>query len=531
LTVVTLALTLAVNRYRVAFRKHGMTDQISKEHIAYLSQSALAFVDVEPEADLYLQIAELLKGFLGNAIVFVSAYDAAAGVLEQRATAGLSSRLLAIGETMGIRPSPMKMSANPEALAQIETGRLSKIEEGLYELCLRKVPKAVTQAVERLANIRECYGMGCVAGGRCFGAIMVCLRGDTVLPPVEVVETFVYQAAVALKRREAETALRQSEARYRMLMEHASDPYLITDCDGHIIEINASATTALGYSQDDLSGKHISDLLDPEELAANPLRWDLILKQETVANTRRVRPKTGSQLTFEVHSSPLPDGHVFFSARDITRRRRLEKAVVEAGERERRMVGRDLHDSLGQQLAAVGYVAAALERHLLSAERHESEAAGQIAALVREAVGQTRRMAHGLCPVDMSEEGFIVALEQLGAQLKLSSGVECVLDVEGPPASIAQETALHLYQIAQEAANNAIHHGRATKLTFSVFIDAARGKLIIRDNGGGIAVELENADGFGLRAMRYRAEMLDGTLSIESGREGTAITCSFPCPS
>jgi two-component system, LuxR family, sensor kinase FixL len=507
-----------------------VAEHISQEHIAYLSRSALAFVDVHSSDDLYQKISELLREFLGDAIVIVSSYDSENSVLEQRALRGLPVPVSRIASVLGMATSPMKLAANPESQAQIESGRLTKIEEGLYEPFLRTVPRAVTRAAERLMNITSCYGMGCVADGRCFGGIVVCLRGDTTLPPVEVLEAFVYQAAVALKRYEAEDALRRSEARYRMLMEFASDPYIVTNGDGCIIEVNQTTLDTLGYTREAIVGTQITSILDPEETAADPIPWNSVGTQSRSVRVRRMRQANGQYMTFELGVAGLPDGDVFLSARDVTQRRQLERVVIETEDRERRAVGRDLHDSLGQELAALSYRAGALGRRLTAEGHAEDAEAKKIAALLSDAVAQTRRMAHGLCPVDMSEEGIVVALEQLAATIGATGSVSCNLKVDGPISGIPPGGAIHLYQIAQEAANNALRHGRAKVVTFLIRTTASRGELTICDDGCGFLAGDEKAQGgFGLRTMRYRAEMIEGSLRIDTGTDGTTVTCLFPC--
>jgi PAS domain S-box-containing protein len=505
-----------------------MDEHITKEHLAALSRSAMAFSGMSPEGDLYREIAVQVKALLGNAIVATCSFDEPTATIEQRALVGLPKLLSAPLSHPRFQASPMRTIANPEAIEQMASGRLVKIEEGIYELCLRKIPRSVTRSMERLGGITGTYGMGCVAEGVCFGGVSFCLRGNAILPPQDVLEALIFQAAMALKRWQAESDLRKSEARYRLLMDRAADPYAVADRDARFLEVNEATCIALGFTREELLGRTAIDVLDPAELADRPFPWKQVLDHENFVQTRRLKRKDGSYVMFEVHVAPLPDEQVMFCGRDITERREVERAAIEAGEDERRTVGRDLHDSVGQELAAMGYLSAALGRRLESQQNPDAELATRIAGLARDAVEQIRRIAQGLCPVDMSEEGISVALDELAAQLRSLGLTQCTVTMAGPTGDIPPETAMHLYQITQEASNNAMRHGKADKIAIELNVRDGRGELTIRDNGSGIASGAENGSGLGLRTMRYRADLIDGVFDVETGSTETTVTCSFP---
>jgi len=514
----------------LSVQANAVNENVTKEHLSALSRSAMAFAKMTPGDNLYQQIAVELKDLVGDAIVIVCSFEPETRVMAQQAITGLPSGVAAVMERLHVGANGMRVVANDEAVEQITSGRLVELEEGVYELLLRKVPRAAARTLQRVAGVRAVYGMGCVAEGQCFGGISFCLRGDTQLPPVEVMEALVFQAAVAMKRWEAEGALRRSEERYRLLMERAPDPYGVMDSDGRLVQVNEAACRTLGYTRDVLCGIHVSEILDPEELAVKPIPWERIRTDPDFVDSRRMKKGDGTFITFELRATPLPGGDILVCARDITQRREIERAAIEAGEKERQAVGRDLHDSLGQQLAAIGYLSAALESRLRAERNAETESAAEIAGLVRDAVSRTRRMAHGLCPIDMSEEGISVSWEQLAAQLRRAGRIECELSVDGIVSEVPEETAIHLFQISQEATSNAIRHGNPTRIGISLCISNSRGELVIRDDGSGIPVGAENGTGMGLRAMRYRADLIDGQLDVQSNESGTTVACTFPLP-
>jgi signal transduction histidine kinase len=89
--------------------------------------------------------------------------------------------------------------------------------------------------------------------------------------------------------------------------------------------------------------------------------------------------------------------------------------------------------------------------------------------------------------------------------------------------------ALHLYRIAQEAVTNAAQHGAAGQVQIELRFDGERGLLRIEDNGTGFNPAVQQSKGLGLRIMHYRAQMMAGSLRIESARaRGTIVSCWFP---
>jgi PAS domain S-box-containing protein len=498
------------------------------EYLAYLSQSALEFVGLPREADIYRHIATRLQALLGESVVVVASYDRETRELCQRAVAGAGQWLDALSSVAGQPLEGFRHILNAEAEQQINVGRLVKVEEGLYEALLRAVPRPVTRTIEKIVGIRAVYGMGCVAGGECFGSILMLLRSDQGMAPPEVVETFVGQAALALQRHRAETVLRRNEEQLRTLMEQAPDAYLVMTTDGVICDVNPACCKATGYARAAMVGRPIVDFLDANEMVGKPFAWERVRKREIFTDTRRLRCADGSSVVFEARLAPLLDGHVLVMARDITERRRLEKEVTEASRREREQVGRDLHDSLGQQLAGLSCLCAALGQQLASRQAPEAADAERIAALLGASVSQTRRIAQGLCLVDVAASGVSAALASLADYVSTVLGVSCSFSQNGEDVIPRDATASHLYLIAQEATSNAVRHGRAGSIVIELHTRRGHGQLLIRDDGKGFSLSTVSATGLGLRIMKYRAGMIDGALDITSASSGTTVTCTFP---
>ena len=212
-------------------------------------------------------------------------------------------------------------------------------------------------------------------------------------------------------------------------------------------------------------------------------------------------------------------------------RRELEDEVLRISGREKARIGRDLHDSLGQKLTGAMYLFGAYRQQAGRADDAADPAGAQIAATLKEAVTQVRRIARGLAPVALTEDGLPDALRRLAeeAGAMFQKDIEFYAEREGRPKDAG--TAEHLYLIAQEAVHNAVKHGAAARIVITLDYTEQGGELTVEDNGQGFAAgrQDDREGGNGLRIMRHRAEVFGGALTVGPGpRGGVQVRCRFP---
>jgi PAS domain S-box-containing protein len=215
---------------------------------------------------------------------------------------------------------------------------------------------------------------------------------------------------------------------------------------------------------------------------------------------------------------------------DATARRQLEREVLEASNREQQRIGNDLHDGLGQELTGIALLLRGLENRAEREAPALSPSIEEVALLVNDAIFTTRALARGLSPVTFDRGGLALALEELARRLSamFHIDVRCEAD-DSLDRGLASVNALHLYRIAQEAVTNAAQHGQSSKVLLELRCDGDRGLLRIEDNGSGFNPSTHQSKGLGLRIMHYRAQMMAGSLRIESTRAlGTVVSCWFP---
>jgi PAS domain S-box-containing protein len=311
---------------------------------------------------------------------------------------------------------------------------------------------------------------------------------------------------------------------------------VVLDSEGRILRFNPACELTTGYSMEEVQGKCIWDLfLLPEEVDRFRAMFELqrtdLLPQDyqTCWVTRHGDPRLIAWSSTLLPGSGGTAQYIIATGIDITERKHLEKALLDISEREQRRIGQDLHDGLGQHLTGIAFMAKVHEAKLAEHKRSEAKDAAKIVKLVNEAIHKTRELARGLLPVVSESHGLMSALQLCAAEVEDLFGVTCRFQCETPVLIHDDAMATHLYHIAQEAVNNAIKHGEPQRVLIHLTAAHGKGKLLIKDNGRGIAEDPANSEGMGLHIMNYRAGVIGGTLEVRRDTpRGTVVTCIFP---
>jgi len=212
---------------------------------------------------------------------------------------------------------------------------------------------------------------------------------------------------------------------------------------------------------------------------------------------------------------------------ELAERKRLEKEILVISEREQRRIGRDIHDGLCQHLTGTALAEQFLVEKLTACSAPEVEDADRVVGLIEEAISMARSLATGLSPIDSEGEGLLTALADLAAHFSSQFEVACRFDFGDHVSIDDSSVATHIYRISQEAVHNAIRHGNARNIGIRLGKAGSIVTLTIVDDGCGLPGGVPVRYGMGLRNMKYRASILGGSLTLERGKRGTIVTCSF----
>ena len=361
-------------------------------------------------------------------------------------------------------------------------------------------------------------------------------------------------------RIEAEEALRQSEAFHRLAAEAGKMGTWSVDLQTGDAAVSARMAELMGYAPGEHKAAptqqaHWQQMVPQEAWMASVHPDDRgALEQAIVAAREDEQP---FELEFRVQhedetrrlyakgevSDDGPNGarRLRGASVDITKRRELEEALVGATETVRRDIGRELHDVLSSDLAALAIKADNLARRLRQADASSGLAENvrpakteqtleEIAEGVRSAAKQARNLSHVLMPPELQEDHLAAALEHLCyEQARLGTPAPTFEGDRDEPRPGCKETATHLYRIAQEAITNAQRHAEAEHIWVRLRREQDRLVLTVRDDGEGVRKKADAQKGIGLRTMEHRADLIGATLQVEPVEEGgTLVRCALP---
>jgi signal transduction histidine kinase len=200
-----------------------------------------------------------------------------------------------------------------------------------------------------------------------------------------------------------------------------------------------------------------------------------------------------------------------------------------AQEEERKHLSRELHDSVGQTLTAVGLQLSALRSTRLSPEEMRS-VLDETCRLNAEAMRQVRDLAMGLRPALLEDVSLVTALDWQARQFSRQSGIVVSLEASGQMEQLPEQHRLCIYRCVQEALTNCAKHARAKNIRIVMRASAGLVHITITDDGIGFDSG-KSVKGLGLLGMRERMADVSGTLSVDArDQSGTALTLEIPVP-
>jgi|GEM_PF-2067067 len=215
---------------------------------------------------------------------------------------------------------------------------------------------------------------------------------------------------------------------------------------------------------------------------------------------------------------------------NINSQKESEKRTLKISEREKRKLGRELHDDLCQQMAGMLFFTNNLVYQIKRGKDSEAliEATSEIKKQLQISIEKTRCLSHGLNPVSLTRKTFQECLVELIQQTQTLYAIDCQFHMASDLTIQNQEIAIHLFRITQESINNAVRHGGADTISITLQKEDNFGILTIQDNGSGFESDPQNTDGMGLHNLKSRAEMINASMHIGNSKDkGVSIVCKF----
>jgi two-component system sensor kinase FixL len=319
------------------------------------------------------------------------------------------------------------------------------------------------------------------------------------------------------------------------VVHDSNDAIIVQDFEGNIKFWNLGAKRIYGYTKTEALKMNVRQIAPKNGHDYVLALLKRLREGEKVRSFESQRlTKNGRLIDVWITVTTLTDeagnlAAVATTERDITERKQLERELLAIREKEQKLIGREMHDSMGQMLTGIAVKSKGLELKLKSKSLQESADAADICELASEAISQTRRLARMLYPVDIETGGLISALQGLASSTKELFKISCQFKYSNAVPVRDSVTARHLYRITQEAITNAARHGKAKKVRIELTSAKDKSTLKIANDGKNFSRIPANKKGIGLKIMEYRTNMIGGMLNVDRGRKGgTIVTCTFP---
>lgn len=388
---------------------------------------------------------------------------------------------------------------------------------------------------------------------------------------IGLIASYLYLHSSRVKsRRDKERILRESDRRYGRLFNTVSDAVYVHDLQGTFLDVNQAAARLIGQSVESVVGQSMRSVLGPGQPdAITDYLGRLQRGARSVDGIMPLVSKAQSKvIVLEFRSSLLLEGdqaiRVQGIARDVTaqkaferslrkRERQMQRLLVRAEamqeelramsqelvntqEEERRRISRELHDEVGQLLAAMTLNLELMKKH--PSAREEASLRRQIQdaeKLASEMFGRIRKVLQDLRPVVLDESGIIGSIRLMLTDYAERTGLTTLLNEDVPDVDqLSNEKKTVLYRIVQESLTNVSKHAHAHAV--SVDLRRVEGQVVlsIADDGDGFSVDAPRTSdrrrkGMGLVGMKERVSLVHGEFRVESavGR-GTSILARIP---
>ncbi len=346
-------------------------------------------------------------------------------------------------------------------------------------------------------------------------------------------------ARILYSVRRIEEEREESEKRFSTLFHNSSDEIFLADPRGNFLEVNQVASESLGYTQEEFKKMNFRDIKTPKFVDKVQENLELILVRGKHTYESEHISKSGRIISLEIKSRLINyqgEKAILSIARDITERRQLERkilgAVINAEERERERIAKEIHDDLGPLMSTIKLYVNELESEDMSPEE-KSEFLSYINEILDEAIRSTRTISNNLTPRVIIDFGLIRAVESFCKKVNLSQKINIVYEAS-IDERFDQTIELVLYRVITELLNNSIKHARAEKI--EIYLEKFDNILQLTYMDNGIGFDLDkvlNSDtsGMGLKNIISRLKSINGTYRIHSKKEaGTLVVVEVKLP-
>jgi PAS domain S-box-containing protein len=344
------------------------------------------------------------------------------------------------------------------------------------------------------------------------------------------------------KRKITQETLRESEVKYRHIIDNANSVIMEVDARGNITFINKYALDFFGFQEEEILGHNVVGTIIAltAEAAAeqDTMIKDIVTSSESYRlNEKENLRKNGEKVWMLWTYKPILDEgnnlkEILCTGIDRTQQKKAEELAAQqikeqTTAEERTRLARDLHDAVSQTLFSTSLIAEVLPKLWERNKEDGLKKLEEVRQLTRGALAEMRTLLFELRPAALSNADLKELLRQLAESVTGRARVPVTLDINGD-CDVPTDVKITLYRIAQEALNNIAKHSGASRAQVTLDCQPDRITLQVIDNGRGFDISRVAAGSFGLNNMQERAGDIGAALQINSTiNEGTEVTVTW----
>ena len=311
-------------------------EALLKQNLALsnVNQFSIELSMLSPEENIEAYISKKIKEISGAKVALFNEYDA---IAKTNSVLHIEMEPGRLEKVVGLIGKPIKNIQSPisdEMYKEIISERIG-YRKTLYEASFGAISRPVGSAIQAMLNVDRFIGLAYVLDGNLYGTTLLAMGRGMPDPPREILEHFINLAALSLKRKKAEDALRGSEEKFKNIFEGNIAPMFLIDADnGNLVDVNEAAVKFYGWSRDEMRRININqiNMLPPEEIKKEMAK---------ARSSRRVyyefqhRKADNSFKDVEVFGSRIEiEGKEYMHSivHDITEKKKAERVLIEQKE-------------------------------------------------------------------------------------------------------------------------------------------------------------------------------------------------------
>ncbi len=346
------------------------------------------------------------------------------------------------------------------------------------------------------------------------------------------------------ERKKAEAEIEKNEKRFRNTLDKMLEGVQMYDYNWNCLYVNDAAIKQGPYRKEQIQS---ATLLENYPGIEHTGLFHIFEQCKADRLSRHIEYEfvfpDGKKSWFELSIQPNPEG-LFILSVDISERKKAQEDIKETSEQlrqltahllyvreeERKRIGREIHDELGQQLTAIKMDVAWIDKKTAPENEAFKTKLKNVISLLDGGNQSIRRILNELRPVILDDYGLLEALKWQAQQFTANTGTPVTFKTSETQIKIAEEIATCVFRVFQEALTNITRYAKASNVVVSLDIDDENILLNIEDNGAGFDMDLtKTKKSFGILGMKERVGSLDGDFELNSAPgKGTRIRICLP---